>query len=220
MFKKILATAAAVLLGAGLSVVAVAAPASAHSPAHDVSCSELWFKADAYETRQNNSKPNSVTITIDNGTPTVYNFGASLSKKTFPLVQTVAHTWSIVVDAVGGSGPDTQYDVTYSGTTTPCAPDGNDKVWVCHATPPESWPAQGWNRQEIKINQLNGHVAHDADIIPVIPVLLPNGKNLTTVYPGGYTGQQLLDSYNCVLPPRRSTCAPTSMARSPRSPQA
>jgi hypothetical protein len=133
VFKKALAILAAVVLGAGLSVIAVAAPASAHTPTKDVTCNSLWFQADSYETKQGNPTPNSVTITIDGGTPTVYNFGGSLSKKTFNFDGTTSHTWSIVVDAVGGSGPDTQYDVSYSGVTTPCTYPSKDLDVSCSA---------------------------------------------------------------------------------------
>ena len=67
MFKKITAVLAAVLLGFGISVVAVAAPASAHDANYDASCSSLWVNPVSYETRQGNATPNKITVKIEPG---------------------------------------------------------------------------------------------------------------------------------------------------------
>ncbi len=108
------------LLGIGLSVVAAAAPASAHTPGNDVSCSSLWVAPTKYETANGNPKPNTITVVIDGNTVLNTTFGVSLDKQTFNFDGAVPHTWSIVIDAIGGTGPNTQYDVTKSGVTTPC----------------------------------------------------------------------------------------------------
>lgn len=119
MFKKILSVVATLLLAAGISV-AVAAPASAHTPVHTVTCDTLTFKGTQYETRTGNPTPNRATIVIDGTTVLDQSFGASLPLKTFTFDKTTSHTWSIVVDAVGGTN-DTQYDWKASGVTTPCS---------------------------------------------------------------------------------------------------
>lgn len=119
VFKKLIAIVGTLLLAAGISV-AVAAPASAHTPTHTVSCSTLTFKGTQYETRSGNATPNRATIVIDGVTVLDQWFGKTLDQKTFTFDSTTSHTWSIVVDAVGGTN-DTQYDWKASGVTTPCS---------------------------------------------------------------------------------------------------
>ena len=131
MFKKITAVLAAVLLGVGISVVSVAAPASAHTPNYGAACNSLWVNPTQYETRSGNATPNKITVVIDGETVLDQAFGNQLAKQTFPLDGTTSHTWSIVIDAVGGSGPDTQYDWTKSGVTAPCAYPDRDLDLVC-----------------------------------------------------------------------------------------
>lgn len=116
MFKKITAVLAAVLLGVGISVVSVAAPASAHTPNYGVDCDSLWVNPTQYE---GNSTANKITVTIDDVKVLDTTFGSSLPTKTFNFDGSTSHTWSIVIDAIGGSGPNTQYDKTFSGVTTP-----------------------------------------------------------------------------------------------------
>ncbi len=62
------------------------------------------------------------------------------------------------------------------------------KYYICHATPADT-AANGWNYIEVSINAIvgnkpnqngnDGHTEHSADILPVIPGILPNGQNLT-----------------------------------------
>lgn len=120
MFKKLVAVVGTLLLAAGISVVAVAAPASAHTPTHTISCSTLTFKGTQYETRAGNATPNRATIVIDGTTVLDEWFGKTLPLKSFTFDPTTSHTWSITVDAVGGT-KDTQYDWNASGVTTPCS---------------------------------------------------------------------------------------------------
>ena len=119
MFKKTIAVLAAVLLGVGISVVSVAAPASAHTPNHKATCDALSVTLTQYETRNNNATPNKVSVTIDGVEKVNEAFGTSF-QKTVTMDASISHNWKIVVDAVGGTGPNTQYDWTKSGTTTPC----------------------------------------------------------------------------------------------------
>lgn len=132
MFKKLLAVAATLLLAAGISIIAVAAPASAHTPTYAANCDNLWFQASAYETRSGNPTPNNVKIVIDGSTVLDTNFGGSLAKQTFKFDGTTSHTWSIVVDAVGGTN-NTQYDKTFTGVTTPCSYPKRDMAVDCSA---------------------------------------------------------------------------------------
>lgn len=175
MFKRITAVLAAVLLGVGISVVSVAAPASAHTPSYDVGCSALWVNPTSYETRSGDPKPNKITVKIDGATVLDTTFGTSLAKQTFTYDGTTSHTWSIVIDAVGGSGPDTQYDKTFSGVTTPCKYPSRDIQMTCgSATAILGAALANGNHinMEVEINgvkkTLNAYV----------------GQNI----PGGYTG--------------------------------
>lgn len=133
MFRKIIAAAATLLVAAGLSVVAVAAPASAHTANYDASCSSLWVNPTSYETRKDNAKPNKVTVTIDGAVVLDQTFGANIGgKKTFPYDGATSHTWSIVIDAVGGTN-NTQYDKNLSGVTTPCTYPTKNMQVTCSA---------------------------------------------------------------------------------------
>ncbi len=132
MFKKLLAVAATLLLAAGISVIAVAAPASAHTPSYAANCDNLWFQATAYETRSGNPTPNTLKIVIDGSTVLDTKFGASFVKQTFKYDGTTAHTYSIVIDAVGGTN-NTQYDKTITGVTTPCSYPKRDMAVDCSA---------------------------------------------------------------------------------------
>jgi hypothetical protein len=89
-------------------------------------------------------------------------------------------------------------------------PAGNrTPVEVCHATPPAT-AAQGWNRETPDASSVlaQGHGEHAADVIPAFTwwERVGNGhtqrweqrdypgKNLSTVFADGRTGQQVLDS--------------------------
>lgn len=132
MFKKILATLAAVVLGAGLSIVAVAAPASAHTPNHDISCGSAWFSGTSYE---GNSSANSLIIKVDGEVKLNKTFGGSISQANATVTYdgTTSHTVEIILDAIGGSGPNTQYDKTYTEVTTPCTYPSKDLETTCQA---------------------------------------------------------------------------------------
>ncbi len=70
MFNKLLAVAATLLLATGISVMAGAAPASAHTRTYGANCDNLWFQATADETRSGNSTPNAREI-VDSKSSTV-----------------------------------------------------------------------------------------------------------------------------------------------------
>jgi hypothetical protein len=173
VFKKITAVLAAVLLGVGISVVSVAAPATAHTPSHNVSCNSLSVNFTSYETKAGDPTPNKLTVTID-GVPTVVNFGTSYSKS-FSLEGSTSHTWSIVLDAIGGSGPNTQYDWSRSGVTTPCSyPDAEVQMTCGAATSVTGKALTNGNHinMEVEINGVKKTLSAYVD------------KNI----PGGWTG--------------------------------
>lgn len=115
--KKIISALAALLLAAG-GVFITASAASAHTPNHSVTCETITVNLTQYETRPGNATPNKIEVTY-NGNVALDWFGASFQKSYTFADKYAANAWQIKIDAVGGAG-DTQYDVTYSGTTTPC----------------------------------------------------------------------------------------------------
>ncbi len=115
--KKIISALAALLLAAG-GVFITASAASAHTPNHSVTCETITVNLTQYETRPGNATPNKIEVTY-NGNVALDWFGTSFQKSYTFADKYAANAWQIKIDAVGGAG-DTQYDVTYSGTTTPC----------------------------------------------------------------------------------------------------
>lgn len=109
--KKLLFIPAAMIA----ATLSLAAGADAHTPSVQPSCSGL---AESFSLYEGNATNNRVTTTID-GAVSVADFGGSYSH-TFAWSQTVAHVWSVVVDADRNSGNATQYDTQFSGTWQPC----------------------------------------------------------------------------------------------------
>ncbi|MCU1515072.1 MAG: hypothetical protein JWO10_2162 [Microbacteriaceae bacterium] len=113
--KKFFAALSVATLAVGLAVVAVASPASAHTPTVTPSCTSLTVKLVSYEAT-GSATPNKVTVTIDNNQVENANYGTTFPQKSYPFTpSSTAHQWKVVVDAVG-----TDYDRTWTGTTTPC----------------------------------------------------------------------------------------------------
>ncbi|MBM7817818.1 hypothetical protein JOE63_000295 [Cellulosimicrobium cellulans] len=109
--KRLLASAAATVLALGGLLVATAAPASAHSGEPVADCQSLKVDLWAY------ASGNGLTVVVDGKTLEPRNFDGRFSK-TYQLDPTVAHTWSVAVDA---SDHD-RYDAAWEGTTKPCQP--------------------------------------------------------------------------------------------------
>ena len=118
-FPRPLAAALAVAALSMSGVIALAAPAAAHTPQVSATCSDLSVRLDSYEEGrgQYDRTPNKVTITVDTATLVTENFGRSFYRDVSLGDKTLAHAWTVVIDAVG-----TGYDRTFSGTSTPCAP--------------------------------------------------------------------------------------------------
>ena len=205
MFKKFLAIATAVVLGAGISLVAVASPASAHKPTVTIDCDGINYKFVSY----GSGTSNTFTVYVDDMVTPAFtkSFGNNVNpSEKFSWDGTVAHNVKYVINAEHND-----HDFTSQiATTTPCPPDLEKKYGICHADPADT-AANGWEYLNISINAIvgnepnqngnDGHTEHAADIIPVIPTILPNGQNLDTVY-NGLTGQQILEgALPCVLPP-------------------
>lgn len=98
-----------------------------------------------------------------------------------------------------------------------CVADLNPNVTICHANSGQNL----YNNQSVDsksiVNLPNGHKDHDKggldDMGDIIPSFTYNfgegqmvypGKNLTTVYSGGLSGQQILNN-NCVIPETTGT---------------
>ena len=114
--KRTLAGVAATTLAVGGMLVATAAPASAHTAKEFPSCDSLTVTLTQYDRAD-------VTVLID-GKPAVDGDGRRVEdldfqggwSATFELDGSVAHTWSIDVDAHDGA----QWNYANSGTTKPC----------------------------------------------------------------------------------------------------
>lgn len=104
----------AALLGSALCIAAPVAT-SAHTPAASPTCSTLNVELQSYVSSDDAPTPNSVTVVIDGTEIVNVDFGRSYSQSFLLGDESVAHTWSVVIDAV-----DNGYDATLSGTTTPC----------------------------------------------------------------------------------------------------
>lgn len=116
---KIPRTIAAALAVSALAlsgVIAVAAPAAAHTPAASATCSDLTVTLVSYEGNGYNTT-NNVKVVIDNTQVVDEWFGYSWSRTVSLGDKTVAHTWKVVIDAAGYN-----YDKTFTGTSTPCTP--------------------------------------------------------------------------------------------------
>ena len=116
---KIPRTIAAALAVSALAlsgVIAVAAPAAAHTPAASATCSDLTVTLVSYEGNGYNTT-NNVKVVIDNTQVVDEWFGYSWSRTVSLGDKTVAHVWKVVIDAAGYN-----YDKTFTGTSTPCTP--------------------------------------------------------------------------------------------------
>ena len=122
---------AAILMAGGLALAA-AAPASARTPEVNSTCDTLTVEMTSYEGSQD-SKPNNVTVTIDNEEVENENFGQSFKASYDFDNKYEAHNYVVKVDA-----PDTQYDKTFTGSSKPCEapPLAKDATAELTVTPP------------------------------------------------------------------------------------
>lgn len=122
----------AALLGSALCIAAPVA-ASAHTPAASPTCSTLNVELQSYVSSDDAPTPNSVTVVIDGTEVSSVDFGHSYSQSLLLGDESVAHTWSVAIDAV-----DDGYDATLSGTSTPCGspapPDASAAITLSDST--------------------------------------------------------------------------------------
>lgn len=127
--KKILATLIAVVLGAGLSLVAVAAPVSAHTPEVRIDCGSVTYKFTSY----GNGSNNVFQLYVDDLTTPVVTetFGNNLGQKTYTFDGTTSHSIKYTIDASDGGST---YDVISPVTvTTPCTYPAKSLDTTCDA---------------------------------------------------------------------------------------
>lgn len=215
--KKLLALGSTLLLVAGLITLG-ATSAEAHTPTVSADCSTLSVNLKSYNT----NGANTVTVTIDGSVvDSNSNFGASFVES-YPFTpKTIAHTWKVDYTAWDDPTGSHGWSGSQSGTTTPCVSHDNDKVTLCHATPPDT-AANGWNELTVSDAALvikNGHATeHDADIIPAFDYWIKvqgawtfhhfAGKNLATVWSGA-TGAEILAN-GCEIPDVKDATASIS----------
>ncbi|WP_402468666.1 LPXTG cell wall anchor domain-containing protein [Isoptericola aurantiacus] len=107
--KRILASTATAALALGGLAVAVAAPASAHTPKVNATCEALTVDLDSY-------RGATVTVTIDEVEVAAEEFQDAWDGEFAFDPASEAHDWSVDVDA----WDDEYYDWDDAGTTTPC----------------------------------------------------------------------------------------------------
>jgi len=104
---------------AGLIAIAAvgltALPAAAHTPAASADCSTLTVHLVSYETSGNDATPNRLVATVDGATVADSRFGTGTDLSYNFTDSSVAHDWTVTVDALG-----TAYDTTFTGTSEPC----------------------------------------------------------------------------------------------------
>lgn len=114
------------LAGTGLAVAA-STPAFAHTPEVASTCEGMTVTLENYETGTSDEKPNTLSVSIDGNVVDSPTFGSGFTQS-YPFAdKTVAHSYEVVIDAVG-----TEYDRTFSGDSTPCV----------ETTPPTTPPTE------------------------------------------------------------------------------
>ena len=113
---RITASLALIALGGTGIALASATAASAHTPEVDSTCTTLTVALANYSTSNDNAKPNSITVSIDDETVADSAFGAGFTGSYDFDDKTVAHHYEVVIDSV-----DNAYDRTFSGDSVVCA---------------------------------------------------------------------------------------------------
>jgi len=114
---RLIAGLALVSLGGTGIALASATAASAHTPEVDATCETLTVALVNYSTGNQNAKPNSITVSIDDETVEESAFGAGFTGSYDFADKTVAHHYEVVIDSV-----DNAYDRTFTGDSVPCLP--------------------------------------------------------------------------------------------------
>ncbi|MFU8947711.1 LPXTG cell wall anchor domain-containing protein [Mycetocola zhadangensis] len=117
-------------MGAAFVLLAGAAPASAHTPEVDATCSALTVTLENYAHSPVGETPNVVVVTIDGVEVANTTFGATFNGSYSYDGTTTGHTYTVAVDAV-----DKAYDRDFAGTTDVC-PVAEPPVVVPPVEPP------------------------------------------------------------------------------------
>lgn len=124
---------ASILLGAALVLLAGTAPASAHTPEVDPTCTGVTVTLENYSEAAGDSTPNLVTVTIDGVEVANDEFGAAFAGQYDFADTTIGHEYAVTVDAL-----DNAYDRFFEGTTDACTapPVLADATAALHVTTP------------------------------------------------------------------------------------
>lgn len=116
VLKRLVAVLTTALLAVGLTV-GVALPASAHTPTVTASCAGLTVKFMDY----GGGTTNKFTVTIDNKVVETVTFEDDFTGKTYSFDGSVAHTYTVEVDAQHNDHDRlVSKGNAFTGTTTPC----------------------------------------------------------------------------------------------------
>jgi len=118
MRRHVARLGALVLVALGLVVVTGGA-ASAHNASVSATCSQLTVSLTDYQQRA--GEQNTVKVTVDGVLKADTTFVSGYSQS-FPLADTVAHTWTVAVTAWDDPNGTNHWTFTKTGTTTPCHP--------------------------------------------------------------------------------------------------
>ena len=121
------------LVGAALVLLAGTAPASAHTPEVDPTCTGLTVTLENYGATAGEPTPNAVTVVIDGDEVANVEFGAAFSGSYDFADTTTGHEYAVTVDA-----RDNAYDRFFEGTTDACVtpPAAADALAAVRVLPP------------------------------------------------------------------------------------
>lgn len=124
---------ASLLAGAALVLLAGTAPATAHTPEVDPTCTGVTVTLANYATTTDEPTPNGIIVTVDGVEVENDAFGAAFSGQYDFADTTIGHAYTVTVDAVG-----TTYDRFFEGTTEACAAPSvpADAIAGVHIVPP------------------------------------------------------------------------------------
>lgn len=124
---------ASLLVGAALVLLAGTAPASAHTPEVDPTCTGVTVTLANYAETTAEPTSNALIVTVDGAEVENVTFGATFSGQYDFADTTVGHAYTVTVDA-----PGTTYDRFFEGTTEACVapPVPADAAAAVHVEPP------------------------------------------------------------------------------------
>lgn len=124
---------ASLLVGTALVLLTGTAPASAHTPQVDPTCTGVTVTLANYAETAEEPTPNALTVTVDGEEVENVTFGATFSGQFDFADTTIGHDYTVTVDA-----PGTTYDRYFEGTTEACVapPVPADAAAAVHIVPP------------------------------------------------------------------------------------